>query len=269
MSVYGGDFLGFQLGDIHSSQLNITRVSEGDRYSENLIPNFSDSTTVVPGGDGTYFWNSSYTQHPFVINFAFDDLRDEDIRQLKQVLGFKGVKKLIFDETPYKYYMVKCSSPPVLKYIAFDYNNIRVYKGEGTIELVAYYPYGIASNLSIIKKGTNNKIINAGDLETGLKIYYSIENIAGLTKIELIDDNNESVSELNFADIIQLGSNDKFICIDTKNHLIEGLDSDFNKTGFLYNKFITTGDFFPLPVGNYRINSTVEYEKIEFSLLYY
>jgi len=44
MSVYSGDFLGFQLGNVHSSQLNITRVSSGDRYSETFIPNFNDST---------------------------------------------------------------------------------------------------------------------------------------------------------------------------------------------------------------------------------
>jgi len=45
MSVFSGDFLGFQLGNIHSSQLNITRVSNGDRYTENLTPNFTDTTT--------------------------------------------------------------------------------------------------------------------------------------------------------------------------------------------------------------------------------
>ena len=96
MSVYDGDFLGFQLGDIHSSQLNITRVSSGDRYTENLTSNFNDVTEQVPGADGTYYWNTYYTQHPFIIDFAFDDLRDEDIRRLKQILSFKGVQPLIF-----------------------------------------------------------------------------------------------------------------------------------------------------------------------------
>jgi len=42
MSVYTGDFLGFSLGGIHSSQLNITRVSNNDRYIENLTPAFKD-----------------------------------------------------------------------------------------------------------------------------------------------------------------------------------------------------------------------------------
>lgn len=52
MSVFSGDFLGITLGEVHSSQLNITRVSSGDRYDDNLLPNFKDVTAEVPGGDG-------------------------------------------------------------------------------------------------------------------------------------------------------------------------------------------------------------------------
>lgn len=267
MSVFSGDFLGFQLGDIHSSQLNITRVSNNNRYSEDLISNFTDSTVVVPGGDGTYYWDTFYTKKPFIIDFAFDDLRDEDIRRLRQIFGFKGVKKLIFDETPYKYYMVKCSAPPIIKYIAFDQNGIKVYKGEGSINLVAYYPYGIATKQVVIPKTTTHKIINRGDLATGLKIYYTTENINNLSQIKLLEDEN-IINELNFSNVEQLG-NDKYICIDTRTHLIEGLDQTFAKTGNLYNKFKTTGDFFELPVGVYKIDSNIDFEKIEFSSLYY
>jgi hypothetical protein len=63
--------------------LNITRVTNGDRYTETLTPNFTDSTAVIPGGNGTYYWNTSHTQKNFTIDFAFDDLREEDIRRLK------------------------------------------------------------------------------------------------------------------------------------------------------------------------------------------
>lgn len=164
--------------------------------------------------------------------------------------------------------MVKCSAPPVLKYIAFDYKEVRVYKGEGSVNLVAYYPYGIATRLVTIEKENNYKIFNPGDLPTGLKIYYSIENARSLSKVQLLK-KDESICELNFSDIESLNENDKYICIDTRNHLIEGLDKDFNKTGNLYNKFITSGDFFSLPVGIYYIDSNVEFEKVEFSALYY
>jgi hypothetical protein len=33
-----GDFIGFTLGDIHSSELGLMRVSDGSRYNEDLLP---------------------------------------------------------------------------------------------------------------------------------------------------------------------------------------------------------------------------------------
>ena len=52
------DFCGFTFNGIHSSELNITRVSSGSRYNENLGAVFQDKTAQVEGGDGTLFWNS-------------------------------------------------------------------------------------------------------------------------------------------------------------------------------------------------------------------
>lgn len=270
MSVYSGEFIGFQIGNIHSSNLNIVRVSNSNRYTENLTPNFTSSTVQVPGGDGTYYWDSFYSQKPIIIDFAFDDLRDEDIRQLKSVFNFKGVQKLIFDETPYKYYMVRCSAPPSLKYIPFDNNGITVYKGEGSANLVAYYPFGISVKPVTIKNSFSCKILNPGDIPSYPKIFYSIENAANLSKIQLSgkQDFSSIAGELNFSTITAAG-NDKYICIDTRTHLIEGLDENFIKTGNLYNKFIISGDFFSLPVGVCYINSNITFEKIEFSSLYY
>lgn len=268
MSTYMGDFLGFQIGDIHSSQLNIVRVSSGDRYTEGLVPEFTDLKAQVPGNDGTYYWNSFYTQKNISIDFAFDDLRDEDLRQLKQVLNFKGLQRLIFDETPYKYYMVKCSQAPSLKFICFDYHEIKVYKGEGNVTFVAYYPYAISVTPVVINSNSYAKMLNPGDLPTSLKIYYSITNAAELNNIEIINNKDEVSGTLQLSGVTQLGS-DEYICIDTRTHLIEGLDAEMKKTGNLYNKFITSGDFFQLPVGVHYIRSNTAFEKVEFSSLYY
>ena len=120
MSTFQGDFLGFTLGDIHSSSLNITRVSTSDRYEDTLLPTFKDTTLETPGSDGMYYFNTFYSSRTFNINFAYDNLRDEDLRSLSRILGFKGIKPLIFDEFPYKQYMVKCAAAPSLKYICFD-----------------------------------------------------------------------------------------------------------------------------------------------------
>lgn len=268
MSVFAGDFLGFTLGEIHSEQLNITRVSSSDRYNDILTPTFQDSTVQVPGKDGTYFWDTFYTQRPFTIDFAFDDLRDEDLRRLRQIFGFKGVKPLVFDEFPYKKYMVKCSAPPTLKYICFDYQDIRIYKGEGSVNLVAYYPYGIGTSDAIFTHASEVVVVNDGDLESPLKFIYAINDAQNLQYIKLKDEDGTVLNQLILNGIQQLG-NDTYILIDSKTHLIDGLDVNFNKTGNLYNRFVMSGDFFDMPLGKYIIESNVPFTRLTHTPLYY
>ena len=269
MSVFSGDFLGFTLGTIHSSQLNITRVSASDRYADVLLPNFKDTTAEVPGGDGTYYWDTFYNQKSFVLDFAYDDLRDEDLRALRQAFGFKGVQPLIFDELPYKKYMVKCAAPPQFKYICFDHMEMRLYKGEGQASFVAYYPYALATFSPTIENNTIASLNNTGDLPGEIRIIYDINLISNLTSIILYDKDNNQLGILNFSGMEKQGQNDEYILINSKTHLIEGLDENLNKTGYLYNKFITTGDFFNVPVGHTEFESSVQFTKLEYTPLYY
>ena len=50
--------------------------------------------------------------------------------------------ELSFDERPYIVYDAKVTGTPTLKFICFDENGQRIYKGEGTVQFTAYYPYG-------------------------------------------------------------------------------------------------------------------------------
>ena len=136
-----GDFIGFTFDGIHSSELGIVRVSGGDRYEEALVPSLSLKTTNVPGGDGSYYFGTSYTQRNINLQIAFDSLTQQQFMRLIAVFGTKKISTLIFDEKPYKVYNVKISSEPKLNYICFDEDNKRIYKGEGTINLVSLSPY--------------------------------------------------------------------------------------------------------------------------------
>ena len=136
-----GDFIGFTFNGVHSSELGIVRVSEGDRYEETLTPSFTSKTVAVPGGDGTYYFGSYYTQRNINLSIAFDSLTQDRINKLTRLFGTKRIVPLIYDETPYKVYNVKVSGEPRLSYICFDENGERIYKGEGTISLICYSPY--------------------------------------------------------------------------------------------------------------------------------
>lgn len=193
-----GDFIGFWIDNIHSSELGIIRTSDGSRFNENLLPTIQDKTVQVPGGDGFYYFGSYYTQRQFNIPIAFDNLEEKEFRRLRQIIGSKKMVKLVFDEAPYKYYSVKSTGNPILKYICFDVEvessgggaddeetqpgdstptqasaaenqditngavyyqspssvtTKRVYKGEGTLNFIAYDPFGYtrATGLDVLE----------------------------------------------------------------------------------------------------------------------
>ena len=153
---------------------------------DSLLPQFTDAVVQVPGGDGTYYWDTYYTQKPITIDFAFDDLRDEDLRKLRQMFSFKSIKPLIFDEFPYKKYMVKCAQPPQLKYLCFDHYEFRIYKGEGTVQLVAYYPFAFSVVSPSIGWNKSGAVINNnGDMPANLQITYDLEQVNSNINIEL------------------------------------------------------------------------------------
>lgn len=172
------DFIGFSFDGIHSSSLNIIRVSEGDKYEETILPEIEDSTLEVPGLDGDLYYNSRYTKKSFSIKIAYDNMSEVDFRRMIKLFSTKRICPLVFDERPYKVYLAKLESPIQLNYVCFDqpqktigqtipnsgvriisrengeiireditpyiinYNKKqRIYKGDGTIELIATYPF--------------------------------------------------------------------------------------------------------------------------------
>ena len=269
-----GDFIGFSFNEHRSESLGIVRVSDGSRYNEDLVPTTQDKTVQVPGGDGFYYFGSDYTQRQFSINIAFDELTEKQFRELQQVFGTKELGKLVFDERPYKYYMVK-SGKPQLKYICFGKEGERIYKGEGTLTFTAYYPFaksifkflneyndknkdewkeasGMKAEKGIYDIVSNNgsiSVYNAGDLETDFILKFSLpvdSTPIGDIKITLSKENVGKVEAfLDLNGFSKKGADTGFQ-INTKTNLIEGFDAE-GLTGTLYNENITQGDFFKIP----------------------
>lgn len=170
---FQGPFLGFTYNGRHSSELGIVRINTGNRAEMPLSPSFKDSTAEVPGGKGLYYFNTQIQQRQFTINFAYDDLTEEDVRELREWLNPLEQGELIFDEEPYKAYTVKPNTQPKLSYLVFNKeittetfklyepstvkSSGRVYKGEGAIGLTAYYPYAKAPSKELSYYSPNTK----------------------------------------------------------------------------------------------------------------
>ena len=115
-----GDFTGFTFDGIHSSQLNIVRVSEGDRYEENLFSDIEDKVIEMPGNDGSYYYGSDYQPRSISISIAFDSMTEVQFRKVRKLFSTKKICELIFDERPYKVYQAKVENPIELSYVCFD-----------------------------------------------------------------------------------------------------------------------------------------------------
>lgn len=137
-----GNFIGFTIGGIHSSVLNVVRVSNGSRYNEELTATFEDHTTSIPGSHGDYYFGTLFKSKPLILDIAFDSLTDAQMVKLRQAFDPLKLHNFIFDEKPYKVYTVKLTGPISLSYIAFtDAAGHRIYKGEGSISLLALQPF--------------------------------------------------------------------------------------------------------------------------------
>ena len=184
-----GDFLGFSFDGIHCSQLGITHVSSSDRYDEDLFPEVKDKTIEIPNNHGEYYYGSTYGTRTFEIEIAYDSVTETQFRNIRRLFGTRRVCELIFDERPYKVYYAKIESPIEMSYVCFDEeewewesenhehyipgsidhkvytgNVRRIYKGEGTINLICYQPF--AHQLFKIKELYERAGENEGNLVT-------------------------------------------------------------------------------------------------------
>lgn len=282
-----GDFIGFSFNGYRSEELGIVRVSDGSRYDEDLLPTSQDKTVQVPGGDGFYYFGSDYTQRQFSINIAFDELTEAQFRKLQQVFGTKELGKLIFDERPYKYYMVKSGSPQ-LKYICFGKEgDPRIYKGEGTLTFTAYYPFAKSAFKFLEKtqkegkevyvlQGTYSNIEEWAEA-SGMKAQGTLDKVqknptggvysisvynAGDLEADFILKFNGAPSNAINIELSQQNVADKKAFLNLKKFGLKNTDTGFQintktnliegfnaegLTGTLYNENIVQGDFFKIP----------------------
>lgn len=305
MSHYG-DFIGFTFNGVHSLELGIVRVSNGSRYEEDLLPTTENKTVKVPGGDGTYYFGSYYSQKPYNIQIAYDSLTETQFKRLRELFGDKKIHTLIFDERPYKVYKAKVLQSPKMTYICFDeYIDgalQRVYKGEGTIQFTAFSPLATSrykyledytsanikewktqygnrdewiESSGIKPQGSYDKFINTkyelwnpGDTETDFLLYFKFNTTNTIPQFEVsMTDNAEA--QLNFNTVSKISS-DYGIRINSKLNLIEGVNSEGKITGNIYNRYIKSGNFFKIPQGESSLSITgATPQKIDYSFRYY
>lgn len=229
------DFLGFTFNGRHSSEFRIVRVSQNNAYSETLLPNSRDITTEIVGRDGLYYFGSSFEQRPITIDFAFDDLHEEQFNDMTQWLAAKTEGELTFDERPYKTYMGKINSTPTLNYVCFSetweeevgsktldmllggedsdesftsqtINNGRVYKGTGKVQFTCFYPWAYAKYNTAADYSSYNNINDWKDAAHMPANLNGKNTLLGTTHAKYIITYNAGQVDTPFKLMIKVGS---------------------------------------------------------------
>lgn len=224
-------FLGFTFRGRHSSEFGIIRVINGDRLKEDLTPEFQDITQEIEGADGMLYYGTKYKKRDFVIDFAFDNLSEGQLADLKRWLNGREIGDLEFDEKEGIIYSAKVTGKAVVNYIPFDgaTTDSTIYKGEGSVTFTCYFPFG---RQLLTASGTNNiYTIEVGDLPSRPVI--QLGETKGEDEIVIRRKNSTGPVLLT----IKAGSDVSNLTIDCKRFLItDGTD--------IFNHWITQGDFF-------------------------
>ena len=287
MRTLADDFISFSYNGVHSSDLGIVRVSDGSRFNENLLPTSQDKTVQVPGGDGTYYFGSYFTQKPITLSYAFDGLTESQIEYIKMLFGDKKIHPLVFDESPYKTYQAKVTGSSTLKYIPFgDKDFGRIYKGEGSVTFTCYQPYATCNKKfledyeeefdNIEEWAEASGLLQSGNgidtLQNGQIVVYNpgIKPANWVVTFTTESDYFEPCrfvlqdKVLEFQGAVakthkKLGAiaYDERITFNSKTGLIEGwyaseydgnIAVKYAKTGNIYNEYISNGQFFDIPI---------------------
>ena len=144
-------YLGFTFAGRHSSEFGLLVVSDGSRYHQNLSSQFSDTSISVPGKNGSYYFGTQLGNKEFEINCVFDNITSHTMHKIQHWLYPNVTGWLVFDEQPYKRYLVKLSNVPMFNFLPFDefksaqgYNfQKEILKGEINFSFYSMQEYGV------------------------------------------------------------------------------------------------------------------------------
>ena len=224
------EYLGFTFAGHHSSEFGLLVVSDGSRYHQNFSSAFNDTIANVPGYNGGYYFGTQIGLREFEINCAFDNITTHIRNKIQHWLYPNRVGWLIFDEAPYKKYLVKISQPINFSYLPFNNNSNNknyifeqdILKGEFSIMFFSFNEYGIGNEeyeIPIIEDNNiNQQMVDSGLIPQN----YNIDNERlFLPNIKKDLEGNKDFLIYNAGNGIAIAD---FYFDITKHNLKEGLD---------------------------------------------
>lgn len=172
-------FLSFTFNGHAIEEFGCAVVSNDDRYSTSLQPQFSNTITTIPGRIGSLYWGTNVTGVQRTINIATDGATMRQIANLKKNFAPGIYAKVSFAETEYRYGYALVDNATSFSFLPFEETTtingkeykVGLYKGEGTIVLFYPDPYEYAESQYIY---ADDYVDKYWMLESGLPFKNSI-----------------------------------------------------------------------------------------------
>lgn len=157
-------FLSFTFDGKAIEEFGFAVVYNGDRLSTALQPEFSNSTSVVPGRLGSVYWGTDITGYTLELNLATDRATARQVANFKQhfMPGKYGI--LVLAECEYCYCYAYINAPSTFTFVPFqestqingEWYEDTIYKGEATLNFFIPQVY-FYSNLNYAVYGDEYK----------------------------------------------------------------------------------------------------------------
>ena len=142
-------FLDLKFNNHWVSEYGLVVVSDGSRYSETLFPDFTNTTTTVPGKTGTIYWGTTLTGRTITRKLVTDGMTSRQYGTFKSHFRPGTYAELRFSESEYKYSYAYINESSTFTFVPFEsqvsidgitYTDV-VFKGECDITFFLPDPY--------------------------------------------------------------------------------------------------------------------------------
>ena len=188
----------------------------------------------------------------------YNSIEAEDTIELIHNHNLGEISEEITTEEPpmQRYYLAKVAQSPQLKTLCFDEldnegNIVDIYKGELTVEFTSYTPFAYAPKKELNGASGEISYKNLGDVRVSPQFYFTTNTKEGLSfKLHSSEESSTTTniySNALIAENITIVGNENGIIVDCEVGIIYGAINGV-KTTNIYNRYITSGHFFDLPL---------------------
>ncbi len=137
---------GFSYNGIHCEDLGLYYAPGADARMLST-PTYKPNTQAVTAHPGAYWYGNTVDVRTFSLDCYYEDATVAQTEEILQWVDRNSRGKLVFDDRPYVYYLVRPSKAPTGKRFVGHYSCVNngeemVYSGTITLEFTAYDPFG-------------------------------------------------------------------------------------------------------------------------------